>query len=98
MEVAAIIEAAVAATEEMTIGLYTIPRGVVPVPDSTGATPDGDPIPGVLLTPVHPGYILTGLNLHPDPTEGTYPIHVVEASPDQDLMEGMAITPGVITV
>ena len=49
----------------------------------------GGPIPGVPLILVDP-------NLHLDPAEGTDPIHTVEASLDQGLMEGMAITPEVV--
>ena len=82
----------VAATEGMTIDLHFIPRGAFPMLDATGAIPDGDPILGVPLTLIHPGDILTSHDLHP-----ADPIHVAKANPDQDVVEGMAIAPGVVT-
>ena len=75
-----IIEAA--ALEGMTIGLCTTPRGATPILDADEVILDEDPIPGVLPTLVHPGDILTGLNLHPDPIRGADLILTAEPNPD----------------
>ena len=72
IEVAAIIKAAatvkVVCIGGMTIGLHTIPEGATPILDANRVILDEDPIPEVLLTLVHPGDVLTGPDLHPDPT------------------------------
>ena len=57
-----------------------------------------DPIPAVLPTLVHPGDILAGLNLHPDPVGGADLILAAKPNPDRDLMEGIAVIVGVTTV
>ena len=88
IEAAAIIKAAViikvTAAKGMTTGLHTIPRGATPIIDTNEVILDKDPIPGVLPTLVHPGNILTSLNLHPDPIGGTGPILTAKPNPDQD--------------
>ena len=96
IKAAAIIK--VTAIEGMTIGLHTTPRGATPILDADKVILNEDPIPGVLPTLVHPGDILTGLDLHPDPVGGADLILVAEPNPDQDLMEGIAIILGVTTV
>ena len=96
IEAASIIE--VTAIEGMTNGLHTIPRGATPVLDANEDILNEDPIPGVLPTLVHPGDILTGLNLHPDPIGGADPILTAEPDPDQDLIKGVAVILGVTTV
>ena len=96
IEAAAIIK--VTAIEGMTVGLHTTPRGATPILDANKVILDEDPIPGVLPTLVHPGNILTGLNLHPDPIGGADLIITAEPNPNQDLMEGIAIILGVTTV
>ena len=68
IKAAAIIE--VTTLEGMTIGLHTTPRGTTPVLDTNKVILNEDPIPGVLTTLVHPGDILAGLNLCPDPIGG----------------------------
>ena len=65
IEAVAIIE--VAAIGWMTISLNTTLGIVTPILD---AILNEDPVPEV-LTLIHPDDILTGLVLHPDPTEGT---------------------------
>ena len=82
----------------MTVGLHTAPRGATPVLDADKVILDEDPIPGVLPTCVHPGDILTGPNLCPDPVGGADPILTAKQDPDPDLMEGVAIVLGVATV
>ena len=96
IKAAAIIE--VTAIEGMTMGLHTTTRGVTPILDADKVILDEDPILGVLPTLVHPGGILVGLNLHPDPIGGTDPIPTAESNPDQDLMEDVAVILGVATV
>ena len=96
MEAAAIIKAT--AIEGMTVGFCTTPRGATLVLDADEVILDEDPIPGVLPTLVHPGDILTGHDLCPDPVGGADPILTAEPDPDQDPMEGIAITLGVATV
>ena len=97
-----IIEAAaiiiVTAMEGMTIGLHTALRGATPILDADKVILDEDRIPGVLPTLIHPGDILIGLNLHPDPVGGADLILTAEPNPDQDLMEGIAVILGVTTV
>ena len=80
IEVAVIIEAAVLGW--MTIGLDTIPRGATPILDANGVILDKDPIPEVLPTLIHPGDVLAGPDLHPDPAEGTDLILTAGPSPD----------------
>ena len=80
IKAAAIIK--VTAVEEMTVGLHTTPRGATPILDADKVILDEDPIPGVLPTLVHPGDILTGLDLHPDPIGGTDLILTAEPNPD----------------
>ena len=87
-----------AAVEGMTVGLYTTPGGATPILDADEVILDEDPIPGVLLTLICLGDILTGLNLHPDPIRGTDLILTAKPNPDRDLMEGIAIILGVTTV
>ena len=96
IEAAAIIE--VTAVEGMTVGLHTTPRGATPILDADNVILNKDPIPGVLPTFIHPGDILTGLNLCPNPIGGADLILTAEPNPDQDLMEGVAIILGVTTV
>ena len=97
-----IIEAAatikVTAIEGMAVGLHTTPRGATPILDANGVILKEDPIPGVLPTCIHPGDVLTGPDLDPDPVEGTDPILTAEPDPDQGLMEGIAVILGVTTV
>ena len=88
----------VTAVEGMTVGLHTAPRGATPILDADKVIPDEDPIPGVLPTHVHPGDILAGPDLCPDPVVGTDPILTAEPDSDQDLMEGIAIVLGVTKV
>ena len=88
----------VTAIEGMTMDLHTTPRGATPILDADEVILNEDPIPGVLPTLVHPGGILTGLDLHPDPIGGTDPIPAAKPNPDQDLMEGVAVLLGVTTV
>ena len=66
----------------MTIGLHTAPRGATPILDTDKVILNEDPILGVLPTLVHPGDILTGLDLCPDPVGGTDPIFTAEPDPD----------------
>ena len=94
IKAAATIE--VTAVEGMTIGFHTTPRGGTPILDANKVILNEDPIPGVLPTHVHPGDVLAGPDLHPDPVGGTDPI--LTAKPDPDLMEGVAIILGVTTV
>ena len=96
IEVAAIIK--VAATGWMTISLDTVPSGATPIWDANEIILDEGPIPGILLTLIHPGSIPTSLVLHSDPAEGADLILTAGQSPDRDLMEDMVIAPGVITV
>ena len=96
MEAAAIIE--VTAIEGMTVGLHTTPRGATPILDANKVILDEDPIPRVLPTLIHPGGILTSLDLHPDPVGGTDLIPTVGPNPDRDLMEGIAVILGITTV
>ena len=96
IEAAAIIK--VTTIEGMTVGLHTIPRGATPVLDADKVILDEDPIPGVLPTLNHPGDVLKGLNLHPDHIGGADLILAAEPNPDRDLMEVIAIIPGVATV
>ena len=96
IKAAAITEAT--AIEGMTICLCTTPRGATPILDADEVILDEDPIPGVLPTLIHPGEVLTSHDLHPDPIGGTDPILTAEPDPDQDLMEGIAVALGVITV
>ena len=96
IEAAATIE--VTAIEGMTVGLHTTPRGTTPILDADEVILDEDPIPRVLPTLVHPGDILAGPDLCPDPTEGADPILAAEPNPDQDLMVGIAVILGVTTV
>ena len=95
IEAAAIIK--VTAIEGMTIGLHTTPRGATPILDADKVILDEDPIPGVLPTLIHPGDVLAGLDLHPDPIGGTDPILAAEPDPDPDLMEGVTVPLGVTT-
>ena len=71
-----------AAIEGMTVGLHTAPRGATPILDADEVILNEDPIPGVLPTLVHPGDVLTGLNLHPDPARGTDLILTAKPNPD----------------
>ena len=80
IEAAAIIK--VTAIEGMTVGLHTAPRGVTPILDTDKVILNEDPIPGVLPTLVHPGDILTGLDLHPDPVGGANLILAAKPNPD----------------
>ena len=96
IEAEAIIE--VTAVEGMTICLQTAPRGATSILDADEVILDKDPIQGVLPTLVHPGDLLTGLNLHPDPIGCADPILTAEPNPDRDLMGGIAIILGVATV
>ena len=66
----------------MTVGLRTAPRGATPMLDADEVILNRDPIPGVLPTLIHPGDILTGPDLHPDPIGGTNPILAPEPDPD----------------
>ena len=72
----------VTAIEGMTVGLHTAPRGATPILDANEVVLDEDPIPGVLPTLVHPGDVLAGLNLHPDPIGGADLILAAEPNPD----------------
>ena len=96
IEAAAIIK--VTAIEGMTVGLHTTPRGATLILDADKVILNEDPIPGVLPTLVHPGDVLAGLDLHPDPIGGADLILTAKPNPDQDLMEGIAIVLGVTTV
>ena len=80
IKAAAIIK--VTAIEGMTVGLHTAPRGATPVLDANEVFLNEDPIPGVLPTLTHPGDILAGLDLHPDPVEGADLILAAEPNPD----------------
>ena len=80
IEVAAIIK--VTAVEGMTVGLHTTPRGATPILDANEVILNEDPIPGVFPTLIHPGDILAGLNLHPDPIGGADLILTAEQNPD----------------
>ena len=75
IKAAAIIK--VTAVEGMTIGLHT-----TPILDADEVILDEDPIPGVLPTLLHPGDILAGLDLCPDPIGGTDLIPTAEPNPD----------------
>ena len=79
------------AIEGMTVGLHTTPRGATPVLDANKVILNKNPIPGVLPTLVHPGDVLTGLDLYPDPIGGADLILTAEPNPDRDLMEGIAV-------
>ena len=86
IEAAAIIKAAaiieVTAIEGMTIGLHTTPRGATPILDADEVILNEDSIPGVLPTFIHPGDILAGVNLHPDPAGGADLILAAGPNPD----------------
>ena len=86
------------AIEGMTVGLHNAPRGATPVLGANEVILNEDPIPGVFPTLVHPGDILAGPNLCPNPIIGADPILAAEPDPDQDLMEGVAVILGVATV
>ena len=86
------------AIEWMTIGLHTTPRGATPILDTDQVILDEDPIQGVLPTHVHPGDVLTGPDLCPDPIGGAGHILTAEPDPDPDLMEGVAIVLRITTV
>ena len=79
IEVTAIIQAT--AIVRMAISLHTTPRGATPVLDANKGILDKDPIQGILPTHVHPGDVLTGPDLHPDPLGGTDPILTAEPDP-----------------
>ena len=96
IKVAATIK--VTAVEGITICLHTGPQGATPILDADKVIPDKDPIPGVHPTHIHPGDILAGSDLCPDPIGGADPILTAEPDPNQDLMEGIAIILGVATV
>ena len=80
IKAAAIIK--VTAVEGMTVGLHTTPRGATPILEVNKVILNEDPIPGVLPTLIHPGDILAGLNLHPDPVRGANLIPTAEPNPD----------------
>ena len=80
IEAAAIIK--VTAIEGMAVGLHTAPRGATPILDADEVILNEDPIPGVLPTLVHPGDILAGLDLHPDPVGGADLILAAKPNPD----------------
>ena len=80
IEAAANIE--VTAIEGMTVGLHTTPRGATLILNADEVILDEDPIPGVLPTLFHPGDVLTGLNLHPDPLRGADLVLAAEPNPD----------------
>ena len=80
IEAAAIIK--VTAIEGMTVGLNTAPRGATPILDADKVILNEDPIPGVLPTVVHPGDVVAGLNLRPDPVGGADLILTAKPNPD----------------
>ena len=80
IKVAAIIKAT--AVKGMAIGLHTAPRGATLILDADKVILDEDPIPGVLPTCIHPGDILAGPNLCPDPIGGADPILAAKPDPD----------------
>ena len=71
-----------ATIEGMTVDLHTAPGGATPILDTDEVILNEDPIPRVLPTLVHPGDILAGLNLHPDPVRDTDLILTAEPNPD----------------
>ena len=96
IRVAAIIKET--AVIRMAIGLHTTSRGATPILNADEVVLDEGPIPGILPTRVHPGDILAGPDVCPDPIGGVDPILTAEPDPDRDLMEGIAIILGVATV
>ena len=64
------------------IGLHTAPRGATPILDTNKVILHEYPIPGVPPTLIHPGNILAGLNLHPDPVGGADLIFTAKPNPD----------------
>ena len=96
IKVATIIK--VTAIIRMVVGLHTALRGATPILDADKVILNEGPIPGILPTCVHPGDILTGPDLHPDPVGGADPILTAKPDPDQNLMEGIAVILGVTTV